>query len=185
MVGGVLWGRKMQLFKTYEEESSQVMLEKISKVFKLVAVEAQVSEIYDYKQYRYWDILPLRKKALVRVNAKASVGYDFEKVEFIIDESNRTIRLKSFPPPELLSVDHELDYYDMEEGWFNNFSGDDLSKMNLKAKEYAVQAIKKSDIYKEAESQKNEIFNMLGEIFDLGGWELLIEEQTTDIPALD
>jgi len=177
LVGGFFWGSRMDIFKTYEESSSEAMLEKISKVFKLVAVEAQVSEIYDYKQYRYWDIGPLRKKAMVRVTAKLSIGYDFEKLNVNIDESSRVIRITNFPNPEILSVDHDVDYYDMDEGWFNSFSGADLTKLNSKAKEYTINAVKKSDVYLEAEQQKEEIMGMLSEIFELSGWKLEVEGQ--------
>ena len=118
---GIMWGRKMEIFKTYENENSQVMMERVSKVFKLVAVEAEVSEIYDYKQYKYWDIDLLRKQALVRVKAKVSVGYDFEDLEFQINEKAHVISIVGFPDPKILSIDHELDYYDMDEGLFNSF----------------------------------------------------------------
>lgn len=165
----------MEIFKTRETESSQVMLEKISKVFKLVAVEAQVSEIYDYKQYRYWDINLLRKKALVRVAAKVSLGYDFDDVEFVVDEENRIITMKNFPEAEILSIEHDVDYFDMEEGLFNSFSGDDLTELNRRAKQYAVDMIEKSELYKQADEQKSQILEMLAEIFSLSGWELEAE----------
>lgn len=169
---GIFWGKRMELFKTHESESAQVMLEKVSHVFKLIAVEAEVSEIYDYKAYKYWDIVPFRKKAMVRVMAKGSIGYDFEKVEFVIDEKDRTITIESFPEPEILSVEHEIDYYDLNEGWFNSFSNEDLNSLNQSAKAHAVEIMKSSQIFEEADKQKTEIIKMLSSLFELSGWQL-------------
>ena len=53
---GYFIGFKSEMFKSKEIESAQVMMEKISKVFKMVAVEGEVSEIYDYKAYQYLDV---------------------------------------------------------------------------------------------------------------------------------
>jgi hypothetical protein len=177
ITAGIFIGRKMQLFKSGESESSQVMLEKVARVFKLVAVEAHVSEIYDYKQYNYWDVNFLRKKALVRVRAKVSIGYDFEDLELVVDENSKTIRLVGFPEPEVLSVDHDLDYYDMDEGLFNSFTGDDLTKLNRRAKEYAVSMIEKSELYEQAEAQKDEIIAMMRDLFQASGWQLETEQE--------
>ena len=171
------WGKKSQLFKVEEEESSQVMMDRISRVFKFVAVEGYVSEIYDYKQYRYWDVNFLRKQALVRVKAKVSVGYDFDQVEFVIDEEMKTITVKHVPDPEILSVDHDLDYYNLDEGLFNSFSADELTRVNKKAKEYVIEMIKDGEIFAEAEAQKEEIFEMLKTLVEQSDWKLVTNQE--------
>lgn len=177
LLAGIVWGNRLQIFKTHETESSHVLMERISKVFKLVAVEGYVSEIYDYKQYKYWDVNFLRKKVLVRVKAKVSVGYDFEAVAFRTDEKNKRIYIESFPEPEILSIDHDLDYYDMDEGLFNSFSESDLTELNKKAKNYIVSIIEKGSLFDEAEEQKEMIFEMLSEILKSSGWELVIMQK--------
>ena len=176
-IGAYFMGQKSQLFQRKEKETADVMLEKISKVFKMVAAEGEVSEIYDYKAYQYWDIALLRKKALVRVKANVSIGYDLENVEFVIDDSNRTITFNNFPEPEILYVEHDLDYYDIQESVFNEFSADELSKINERAKEYAVNLIEKGPLFDKAKEQKQEIFNLLKDMWEQSGWTLIIEEQ--------
>lgn len=172
MAGGYYWGLKSQLFKSHESESSTVMLNKIQKVFKMVAVEGHVSEIYDYKAYNYWDVNFLRKKVLVRVKAKVSIGYDLEKANFYTDEKTKTIRISPFPEPEILSVDHELDYYDMNEGLFNEFTEADLNKINRKAKEYTLTKIEESELFEQAEAQKDEIIELLQDVLGGSGWTI-------------
>ncbi|NNE27659.1 MAG: DUF4230 domain-containing protein [Saprospiraceae bacterium] len=178
---GFMWYNSSRLFKSYETSSSEVLLEEVARVFKLVAVEGHVSEIYNYKQYNYWDLPFLRKQALIRVKAKVSVGYDFENVEFIIQEDLRTIRIKSFPDPEILSVDHDLDYYNIQEGVFNSFGADELTTLNDKAKEFIIDLIRQGPLFEEAEAQKETLTELLSTIFDKTGWRLVIEDKT---PAL-
>ena len=176
LFGGIFWGQKMKLFEEKERETAQVMLEKMTKVFKMVAVEGYVSEIYDYEAYRVWDISMMTKKALVRVKAKVSVGYDFDSVVFNIDEENRIIKINNFPEPEILSIDHDLDYYDLKEGLFNSFSENDLTRINQKAKEYALQEIEKGPLFDQAKEQKESIISMLEELFNKTGWQLSVNE---------
>ncbi len=176
IAGGFYWGYKKQFFAQKEEESAQLMLEKISKVFKMVAVEGQVAEIYDYEAYKYWDIGLFRKKIFVRVKAKVSIGYDFDNVNFDIDEEARTITIRPFPEPEILSIDHDLDYYDMQEGVFNEFSEDDLNKVNKKAKDYTISLLEKGELFQQAENQKDEILSLLSDIFHKTGWTLQTQE---------
>jgi len=177
LAAGYFLGYKSDIFKTRESETSEVMLEKVAKVFKMVAVEGQVSEIYDYKSYQFWDISLLRKKVLVRVTAKVSIGYDLENVNFITDESTKTIRIENFPEPELLSIDHDLDYYDMQESVFNEFSADDLTKINQRAKEYVVGLVQKGPLMDTANEQKDDIISLLSDLFLQTGWTLEVEDR--------
>ena len=176
LIAGIFWGRQMELFERHEKESSTVMLEKISKVFKVVTVEAQVSELYNYKQFLMWDLGPFRKKAIIRINAKASIGYDFEGVEFDVDEAKNLITIRRIPDAEILSIEHDLEYYDMEEGLFNAFSGDELNSINTRAKTQAENAVLQSEVFKEASSQKDQIISVLRDLFELSGWELQLED---------
>ena len=153
-------------------ETANTMMEKMKKVFKFVAAEGQISEIYDYKDYQYYDISPLRKKILVRVNAKVLIGYDFEKASFRIDDATKTIYIDSIGPAELLAIDHDLDYYDIQEGTFNYFSEEELNEINQKAKSYAAAIVEDSELYKVAEEQKEDLIDMLRVAAQSTGWKI-------------
>lgn len=74
------------------------------KVFKIVCAEGQFHEIYNYEETKkLFKIIP-STKALVIVQAKVMIGYDFEKCVGK-DEQNQKIRIVSFPDPEILSVE--------------------------------------------------------------------------------
>ena len=174
----VAWwtGFKSSMFKHVQEENATVLLNRIEKVMKLVAVEGNISEIYDYKDYMSFDIAPFRKKALVRVNAKVSAGYDFEKMEVTVDESSKSIIVRNFPEAEILSIDHDLDYYDLSQGTFNRFTNEDYNMINSRAKSYVAEKAKDSDLLQAAEEQKQELLDMINLLVQAGGWTLNVKE---------
>lgn len=174
-VGGILLSR--QWYQPWQNkvttESAVVLAQEISTVLKLVAVEGRFSEIYDYRDYWGWDVTPLRKKALLRVDAKVSVGFDLENLRVEVDESQRTIFVQKSSFPEILSIDHELKYYDISQGAFNAFSSADYNRLNQKAKNIIFQAAHKDgSLFIEAQNQFDE--GLLG--FKAGlnamGWKL-------------
>ena len=169
-------GFKSSMFNRYQEENATVLLNRIEKVMKLIAVEGNISEVYDYKEYFSFDISPFRKKALVRVNARVSAGYDFEKMRVTVDEESKTIFVENFPDAEILSIDHDLDYYDISQGTFNRFTNEDYNMINSRAKEYVAEKAKDSDLLQAAEEQKQELIDMLNLLIQAGGWSLKIKE---------
>ena len=167
---------KMTTIKDVEEISSTILLERVEKVFKLVTVEGNFNEIYNYENHIFADIWPFRKKALVQVNAKASVGYDFEGVNFIIDEEQKTLKIDGELLPEILSIDHNVKSYDFENGLFNMISDQDITKMDIEAKEFIRVKAEESDLYDQADDQKEELLEMMEWILKASGWELITEE---------
>jgi hypothetical protein len=107
--------------KSAPVESASILLEKIRAVVKLTTVEGEFSEIYNYNEYSgyfswFWD-----KKALVRVHATVAVGYDLSNLRVEADSSARVVRIGPLPEPQILSIDHTLDYYDVSTGVFTRF----------------------------------------------------------------
>lgn len=170
------------LYKTFsppkgkEVVSSVVVLDRVEKVMKLVTVEGNFSEIYDYKHHIFADIWPFRKKALVRVKARVMVGYDFESVTIDVDEENKTIVLKGPLQPEILSIEHDLDYYNFENGLFNLITNRDITEMGARAKEFIEDKARESDLFKQAEEQKNDILELLELSLEASGWTLQVSE---------
>lgn len=157
-------------------ESSTVVMEKVNKVLKLVTLEGQFSELSSHEEYYGYNISPLRKKTLVRVNAKVLVGYDLEKVNMVIDETNRKIYLESFPEPEIISLDDDVEYYDIQEGLFVSFSKEDYTSIQKKAKKDIEEVALKSGLIEKAEDQKEELMSMLDLTLNSIGWEMIIDK---------
>ena len=171
-------GYKYNWINQKQEASVDVVLEKIQKVFKLVTVEGHISEIYDYKDYYNWDWSFFRKKALVRVNAKVLAGFDFEKVTLTVDDATKTIYIEDFPAAEILSMEHDLDYYDISQGSFNKFTSADYNEINKVVKDYARNKAIDSKLLDSAEEQKKDILEMLATIIEATGWEVVIKDKS-------
>jgi hypothetical protein len=167
-------------FKRYDDQESTVLLERIEKVAKLVTVDGYYSEVYNYKDYYGYDWSIFRKKALIRVKAHVLAGYDLDQIKIDANSANHTITLSHLPKPGILSIDHDLDYYDLTEGTFNSFSNEDLTRLNAQAKNYIEQAAAKSDLLEQAETRGKELIETIRFLVEAQGWRLDIESQSIE-----
>lgn len=155
---------------------STVLLERVDKVFKLVTVEGNFSELYTYENHIFADVWPFRKKAIVQVKAKVAIGYDFENVQFDVDEEKRTLTIKGDLLPEILSIDHDIKDYDFENGLFNMISDRDITAMGDEVKTFIKEKAAESDLYDRAEDQKGELLDMLKWMLEASGWTLITDD---------
>lgn len=167
------------------KEQSEVLLEKVKNVYKLVTVEGHLSEVYSYEDYWGYDFSPFRKKALIRVKAKVSIGYDLEKMEIEARPEEKKIMISQLPEPTIISIDHTLDYYDITQGTFNSFTKEDFNKLNANAKEFIVRKAEESDLLETAKQQGNEALKMMEFMVESSGWRLeykrdFVNQQTLD-----
>ncbi len=168
-----------------EKHRSEVVLENIEKVWKLSTVEANLSEIYKFQDYYYYDFSPLRKSALIRVNARVQAGFDFDSIGIQISEENRLIRFSQIPEPEILSIDHDLEYYDITEGTFNSFTTEELNALQSRAKDSIRTAAVTMNILNEAQSSKSEIKKLIALAVSGMGWEVIFDEDVSRVDMLD
>ncbi len=163
-----------------ESTSANVLLERIDKVAKLVTIDAHFSEVYDYKDYYGVDWSIFRKKALVRVKAKVSVGYDLGRLDLEARSDDRMLIVRHLPRPEILSVEHTIDYYDLTAGTFNTFKREDLNKLNEQARGYIVAAALESDMLKQAETRGAEVLEAIRFIVVGSGWTMVVEQSEVE-----
>ncbi len=164
------------------EEQSNVLLEKINTVTKLVTVEGVFSEIYEHKNTYTPQYLPFSftKKALIIVKAKVSVGYDLEKMEIEMNTAERVIYIKNVPEPEIISIDHDLQYYDIQESSFNTFSKEDYTQLNAAAKRFIEEKAKEGDLFVKAEEQGNQMLQIIEFMAEEAGFSVEYEYRIKD-----
>jgi hypothetical protein len=162
----------------HRKEESEVLLEKIRSVAKLVTVEGYFSEIYDYEDYWGYDIAPLRKKALLRVKAKVSVGYDLGAMKFELKPEEQQLRISGIPEPHIISIDHDVDYYDITEGTFNSFTEKDYTRLNQNAKALIETKARQSDLFLTAEKQGEDMLEVIRFMAENAGWAVRFERET-------
>lgn len=165
---------------TQEQVDSTVLLERVRPVLKLVTVEGEFSELYDHRDsWTYNRLLAglpsFQKRAIVRVKARVSVGYDLNGLQLSADEADRTVTLIVPPEPEVLSVDHEVDYYDLDEGLFNHFSPQELTVISAKAKQRVLDQVQVSGLFDEARKQQAEIIAVIRSLVEGAGWTFAVK----------
>ena len=173
LIGGFNWIRSFENQKVFQQ--SDIILNQIRSVEKLITVEGYFTELYSHKDYYKFDISPLRKKALVRVKAKASVGVNLADLHPWTNPQNKTLHIQKFPTPEILSLDHNLDYYDITEGTFNYFSTTDYNAINKKAKQFIEEKILSSEMMDQALTQSQTILETITSLVESMGWTLVVE----------
>lgn len=160
--------------KELTKQQSTVLLDKIRSVCKLVSVEGDFAEIYHYENTkdRFMSLLRSKKKALIVVKAKAHIGYDLTKLDLKADTEKKRIILNNFPEPEVLSIEPDLQFYDIKNGLFNSFSPDDLTMLNQEAKEHIKQKIPESGLMDTARKEALQAVLLVEKIVETIGWKL-------------
>ncbi|MBX2972216.1 MAG: DUF4230 domain-containing protein [Flavobacteriales bacterium] len=158
-----------------EAVNSTVLLERIRPVMKLVTVEGDFNEMYTYRdaQARFdWlkSFSPFQKKAMLRVKARVSVGYDLEGMDLSVDEASKTITLRGMAAPQVLAMEHDIDYYDMEAGTFNPFTAQDHTRMEAQAKNMIRAKIPESGLFREAADRKQQMVAVIRSLVENSGW---------------
>ncbi len=157
------------------QRDSVILLERIEKVFKVVMAEGYFSEIYNYQdQKKILYLLNDPKKAMVIAKSKVLVGFDFAKVRFRTPATDeKTLIIEAFPEPEVLSIDTDYRFYDIQAGYLNHFSGEDYTKILDEAKQAMNERAMQSDLPKIA---NNQIQYMMYQLAASMGWQLQLPE---------
>ena len=167
-------------------EEATVLLERVRNVMKLVTVEGDVSEVFNSTTSRNVTLyLPLPsqfsfdKKATVEVRGTVLVGYDLEQLDVRLDPERRVMTIGNLPEPEILAIDHEMIYRNLDESWFNTFTAEDYSRLNRRAKERLRDEALSSTLMAQAREQGNSVLEGIIYLAEGAGYEVLVEERTT------
>jgi len=184
--GGVALGNALRgrSGKTDVRHESTLLLERIEKVFKVVMAEGYFSEIYNYQdQKKILYLLNDPKKAMIIAKSKVLVGFDFAKVRFRTTENGtKKLVIESFPQPEVLSIDTDYKFYDIQAGILNHFSSEDYTQILDEAKQAMNERALQSDLPKIA---NNQIQYMMYQLANSMGWQLqLPEAEQKELDAL-
>lgn len=164
------------------ETDSTILIERVRKVSKLVTVEGDFSEVFNSSNNREVTFyLPLparfkfRKEAMVQVSGKVLVGYDLEQMGVSLDEETRTLRLSNLPEPEILAIDQQLKFRDLEESWFNQLTADDYSAMSEQAKGVLRHKVQTSELMETARLEGNSLIETIVIMAGSMGYSVEIE----------
>jgi hypothetical protein len=154
--------KKLRDNKEELRHESTLLLERIEKVFKVVMAEGYFTEIYDHSSKKeFMGFFKVNKKALVVSRAKVSVGFDFGKMKVKRDEATRKLLVEHFPEAEILSIDTDYKFYDIDQGWLNKFDHEDYTNILNEAKKVMQEKALISDLPKVANRQVGLMMNQL------------------------
>lgn len=153
--------------------SSDVILEQLKNVSKLVVSEGHFSEVFNYENSKaiFGDYLTAEKKAIVVVNAKVSVAYDLQLLKYELNEDTKTLRIISIPEKEI-SINPDLQYYDIQDDFLNPFEAEDYNNIKKSVNDDLLAKINKSTLISNAE---NRLISELSKFYLLTnsfGWTL-------------
>lgn len=161
--------------------SSELIQKQVNQVGKLIVTEGYYSKVFTFKnsQNLFLNLWSSDKKALVVVNAKATVEYDLRQLETEIDEENKTLILKKIPEP-ILNIYPEIEYYDVTQDYFNAFDAADYNKIKNSVSAQMRSQIEKSDLM---ENSRDRLMAELTNFYVLTntlGWTLMYEEKVIE-----
>ena len=169
--------------KSNTVRESTILLERIEKVFKVVMAEGYFTEIYNYQHDKsFWNLISDKKKALVIAKAKVLVGYDFSKMRFHIAQGERKMVVDFFPDPEVLSMDTDYKFYDIEQGWLNRFQSDDYTAILNEAKQQMNEKALQSDLPRIA---TNQVHLMMFQLASTMNWKIDLQLPESNKKSLD
>jgi len=144
--------------------ANTALIEKqIKNVGKLIVTEGNYAQVFTYEDSKkfYVDILSATKKALVVVNAEATIAYDLSKVITEIDELTKTVRITYIPEPEL-KINPNIEYYDVQQDYLNQFNARDYNIIKRRVQDGLEKEIKNSTLYTNAQ---NRLISELSKIY--------------------
>ena len=147
--------------------------EQIKNVGKLIVTEGNYAQVFTYEDSKkfYVDVLSATKKALVVVNAEATIAYDLSKVATEIDELTKTVRITYIPESEL-KINPNIEYYDVQQDYLNQFNARDYNIIKSRVQKELEKEVKNSTLYSNAQ---NRLISELSKIYFLTnslGWTL-------------
>jgi len=155
------------------QATTALIQKQLQNVGKLVVTEGSYAQVFSYEDSKkfYLDLFSSEKKALVVVNATATISYDLSQIQTQIDSENKIIRITSIPEPEL-SINPNIEYYDVSQDYLNQFEASDYNKIKKRVEESLRKKIEASSLNKNAQ---NRLISELQKLYILTnslGWTL-------------
>lgn len=175
--GLMYWNEQREDHKELKEQTALIQ-EQLRNVGKLVVTEGTYSQVYTYKNSKsfYLDIFSARKKALIIVNAEASLAYDLSKLEVDVDEKQKRLIIRKIPKEEI-SINPNIEFYDVTQDYLNQFEAEDYNEIKKRIEKGLREKIEKSKLKTNA---RNRLISELQKIYILTssmGWSLEYQEQ--------
>ena len=169
---GTLWYQERQKNEEIHQQS-QVLLENVKHLNKMVVAEAYYNEVYSYNNSdKYlFDLLHFDKNVILLVSAKAQISYDLNKMKVSLDTLHKIIRITDIPQ-EQVEIFPSIKYYDLQQSRLNQFDKDELNRINADAIAQIKSHINLSQLRLKAKKQLLENLQNLYALSKIYGWKV-------------
>ncbi len=170
-----LWFQERQKNEDIHQQS-QILLENVKHLNKMVVAEAYYNEVYSYKDSdKYlFDLLQFDKNAILLVTAKAQISYDLNRLQIHLDSVHKIIHITNIPKEQVEIFPH-IQYYDIQQSTLNQFDKNELNKMNADAIAKIKSHIDLTQLRLKAKKQLLENLQNLYALSKIYGWK--VEDQ--------
>jgi hypothetical protein len=164
------------------QANTALIQKQLENVGKLIVTEGNYAKVFTYEDSKslYAGLFSSNKKALIVVNAKASISYDLSHIKTTVDEANKTVTITHIPKPEL-SINPNIQYYDIQQDYFNQFEAADYNKIKTQIETKLKTEVEASELVTNAE---NRLISELQKIYILTnsmGWILQYNEEVISV----
>lgn len=180
VLGGLIFLSAFFLLNRYDsgtKEQSEIIVEQINKVNKLISLEGNFAEVYtlDQSQKLFFDLIPIPKKAIIIAKAKTYVAYDLSQLEYELDQKSKTVILSNISEPEVI-VDPKLEFYDLK-AKILPFTKQELTLLNERATELIREEAKKDGFIDLAEENLSLNLEKIILVAETQGWRVIIQDE--------
>ncbi len=161
---------------------NSVLERSIEQVSKLVVTEGHYSQVFTRQNADsyLWDLIRLEKKAVILGMVDADVSYDLSQLKYRVDQKNKKIILQKLPPADV-GYHYNFKWYDLEQSRLNQFSQQELNKIQADAKKAVQQKIDEQALISQGDQRLIEELERIWSGLIALGWS--IENQSAQVSA--
>lgn len=178
---GVLAGFLLARSRAPQGPGSQPIVEAVRKIARLATVEIEVSDVVRYEEVKTIFVFDIPKNATLRLRGRVLGGFDLMKgFDVVADDKSKTLRV-TLPPPQIISVDEHLEWFDEKSGWLNPITPEDRTRWQLWARGALGRAAKDAGLYAKATQHAKEL---LADAALAYGWKAEVVIGSVSAPPL-
>lgn len=142
------FGRNFFSRRKKTRQDHHLIMQQIEKVFKVVLAEGVFNEIIDFRDEskKFFGLVSSTKKSLLVAEARVMMGFDFKKASIELDQVNRRVHFSQLPVAEIISMETDFKFYDINNGMFNKFKSEDYTQLLQAAKEHIKEKVEQSEL---------------------------------------
>ncbi len=164
---------------TGSNADTRVLMKDVHAILKLALVKESYDEYFSQEDSKVitevLGKLGFKKKAMLRVRGKVTVGYQFEEGDLVSDPVKHQLTILTTKYPAILAIEHDVDYVDLDQGVLNHFKAQDLTAINAQGKKRIRDKALSSDLFGRAHAKRTEVLQVINNYVKAQGWELVVD----------